>query len=44
MGSAVLGSTFRVEKPPNSMYQRDSVFIVIIKPFHSMRYVEYLGS
>jgi hypothetical protein len=33
-GWAVQGSTFQVEKPPNSSYQRDFVFIVLIKPFH----------
>jgi hypothetical protein len=33
------GSTFRVEKPPNSVYQRDSVFIEFIKPFHPIWYV-----
>ncbi len=39
IGWAVQGSTFRVEKSLNSSYQRDSVFIVFIKPFHPMVYV-----
>jgi hypothetical protein len=28
----VQGSTFQVEKSPNSSYQRDSVFIIFKKP------------
>ena len=38
------GSGFRVERPPNSSYQRDSVFMVFIKPFHPMAYVWYSES
>jgi hypothetical protein len=33
------GSRFQVEKFPTSLYQRDSVFSVFIKPFHPMGYV-----
>jgi hypothetical protein len=40
------GSEFNVPgcPPQNSSYQRDSVFIVLIKPFDPMGHVGYSGS
>jgi hypothetical protein len=35
----VQGSTFRVEKPPNNIYKRVSVFIVFVNPLHPIGYV-----
>jgi hypothetical protein len=39
-GFKVQGSTFRVEKPPNNIYKRESVFIVFINPLHPIGYVD----
>jgi hypothetical protein len=39
-GSKVQGSRFRVEKPPNNIYKRESVFIVFINPLHPIGYVD----